>query len=68
MHLLLTLPNNSRANGLVERINGIVGEGLRKMLLATLEAKVDEVLAEVLAGLRMLPTRLGWQPYLLVFM
>ena len=44
-----------------------LARGYRKMLLAILEAKVDEVLAEVLAGLRMLPTRLGWQPYLLVF-
>ena len=49
--MLLTLPNNPRANGLVEKINGIIGEGLREMLLAIPEAKVDEVLAEVLAGL-----------------
>ena len=51
MRLLLTLPNNPRANGLVERINSIIGKGLRKMLLAIPEAKVDKVLAEVLAGL-----------------
>ena len=62
-----TLPNNPRANGLVEMINGIIGEGLCKMLLAIPLAKVDKVLAKVLVGLRMLPTRLGWQPYLLVF-
>ena len=57
MHLLLTLPNNPQANGLVERINGSIGAGLRKILLAILEAIVDKVLAEVLAGLQMLPTR-----------
>ena len=57
MRLLLTLPNNPQANGLVERINGIIGKGLHKVLLDIPEAKVDEVLAEVLAGLQMLPTR-----------
>ena len=67
MHLLLTLPNNPQAKGLVKKINGVIGEGLRKMLLAIPEAKVDKVLIKVLAGLQMLPTQLGWQPYLLVF-
>ena len=37
------------------------------MLIAVPGADLEELLAEVLAGLRMLPTRLGWQPYLLVF-
>ena len=56
-----------RANGLVERYNRVVKEGLRK--LATLSPAVawDELLPEVLAGLRMLPTKVGWSPHLLCF-
>ena len=65
--LLLTLPNNPRANGLVERINGLIANGLRKMLLALPGVALEDALVDVLAGLRQLPTRLGWQPFLLVF-
>lgn len=65
--LLLTLPNNPRANGLVERINGLIVSGLRRVLVEVPEADWEAVLADVLAGLRFLPTRLGWQPFVLVF-
>ena len=37
------------------------------MLAAVPGATWEEVLPEVLAGLRLLPKRLGFQPYLLVF-
>ena len=65
--LLLTLPNNPRANGLVEHINGLIANGLHKMLLALPGVALEDALVDVLAGLHQLPTRLGWQPFLLVF-
>ena len=38
MKLVLTLPNNPQANGLVEHINGLISNGLWKMLLEVPEA------------------------------
>ena len=61
------LPQNPRANGLVERYNGLVVTGLRRMLAACPEAHWTEVLGEVVAGLRFLPNRAGFQPYVAVF-
>lgn len=58
---------NPRANGLVERYNRTIKEGIRKMITLVGEIAWDEVLPEVLAGLRMLPTRLGVSPHLIVF-
>ena len=63
----LILPQHPRANGLVERYNGIIVSGLRRMKAAVPDASWDEVLPEVLAGLRQLPRRLGFQPHLMVF-
>lgn len=56
-----------RANGLIERYNRSIKEGLRKMSTLVGTIAWDEVLPEVLAGLRMLPTRLGVSPHLIVF-
>ena len=56
-----------RANGLIERYNRCIKEGLRKMSTLVGTIAWDEVLPEVLAGLRMLPTRLGVSPHLLIF-
>ena len=56
-----------RANGLVERYNRVVKEGLRKLTTLSPTASWDELLPEVLAGLRMLPTKVGWSPHLLCF-
>ena len=67
MQLMLTLPCNPRANGLVERTNGVISNGLQKILTAIPQASAEKLLAEVLSELRMVPTRLGWQPYLLIF-
>ena len=58
---------NPRANRLVERYNRVIKEGIRKMITLVGEIAWDEVLPEVLAGLRMLPTRLGVSPHLIVF-
>jgi transposase InsO family protein len=56
-----------RANGLIERYNRSIKEGLRKMSTLVCTIAWDELLPEVLAGLRMLPTRLGVSPHLIVF-
>ena len=56
-----------RANGLVERYNKCLKEGLRKMLIMAPQASWLEVLPEVLMGLRALPSRVGLSPYLICF-
>ena len=56
----LILLQHPQANGLVERYNGLVVAGLRRMLVAVPGATWEEVLPEVLAGLRLLPKRLGF--------
>ncbi len=56
-----------RANGLIERYNRSLKEGIRKMTTLVGEIAWDEVLPEVLAGLRMLPTKLGVSPHLMIF-
>ena len=57
-----------RANGLVERYNKVIKEGLRKFIVAAgAEFAWTEFVGDIAAGLRMLPTRLGCSPYLLVF-
>lgn len=58
---------NPRANGLIERYNRVIKEGLRKMVTLVGTIAWDEVLPEVLEGLRMLPTRLGVSPHLMIF-
>jgi transposase InsO family protein len=57
-----------RANGLVERYNKVIKEGLRKFVVAA-GAKFTwcDFLGDIAAGLRMLPTRNGYPPFLLVF-
>ena len=56
------------ANGLVERYNKCIKEGLRKFVVAA-GARFSwvEFLGDIAAGLRMLPTRNGYPPFLLVF-
>lgn len=57
-----------RANGLVERYNKCVKEGLRKFVVAAgAHFSWTDFLGDVAAGLRMLPTRSGFAPFLLVF-
>ena len=56
-----------RSNGLVERYNRCIKEGLRKMLMMFPQSTWLDHLSDILAGLRMLPTHLGVSPYLLCF-
>lgn len=56
-----------RANGLVERYNQCIKRGFCKMSSAFPDTPWHEHLGDILAGLRILPTKLGWSPYLLVF-
>ena len=51
----------------MERYNSIILAGLRRMAAAIPGAPVREILPDVLAGLRFLPRRVGYQPYLVVF-
>ena len=56
-----------QANGLVERYNGVIRGGLRKLQAADPGRSWVEVLPTVLAGMRFLPTRLGYPPAWIVF-
>lgn len=56
-----------RANGLVERYNRVVKSGLRKLISEVPDTNWTEHLPEVLAGLRMLPTKTGLSPHLICF-
>ena len=51
-----------QANGLVERYNGVIRAGLRKGSTVQPRVPWTEHLASVLAGIRFLPTRLGYPP------
>ena len=56
-----------RANGLVERYNGVIRRGLRMQLAALPGIHPKEALPDVLAGLRLLPTRIGYSPFQLLY-
>jgi hypothetical protein len=56
-----------QANGLVERYNGVIKAGLRKMAALHPTITWVDLLPTVLAGLRFLPTRLGVPPAWIVF-
>lgn len=56
-----------RANGLVERYNGAIKKGLRRLRTSFPQAPWTDLLGEVLAGLRMLPSRLGISPFVVVY-
>ena len=65
-HSLISVAH-PHANGLVEHYNGVLCHGLRKQLAAMPGIHPKEALPEVLAGLRMLPTRIGLSPFLLLY-
>ncbi len=56
------------ANVLVERYDKYIKEGLRKfVVVAGAKFSWCDFLGDIAAGLRMLPTRAGYSPFLLVF-
>ena len=65
-HSLISVAH-SRANGLVERYNGVIRRGLCKQLAAMPGFHIKEALPEVLGDLRMLPTRIGLSPFLVLY-
>lgn len=56
-----------QANGQVERINGLIRQGIRKMATAMQGGAWVDGLPLILAGLRFLPNYLGHTPAVLVF-
>lgn len=58
---------NPRANGQCERYNAVIEAGIRKMTSASTGGVWVEFLPSVLAGMRYLPTYLGYPPFTLVF-
>jgi transposase InsO family protein len=56
-----------QANGLVERYNGVIRAGLRKSATFKPDVPWTELLPAILAGLRFLPTRLGYPPAWIAF-
>ena len=59
--------NHPQANGLVERYNGCLKSGFRRLKVACPEGNWYDFIADVAAGLRMLPGTVGVSPYLVVF-
>ncbi len=59
--------NHPAANGLVERYNGVIKAGLRKLRVACSGGEWYEFLDDVIAGLRMLPGVAGVSPFLAVY-
>ena len=59
---------NPRANGQVERMNGIMKSAIRKCTMACLGSKWWEFLADTARSVRLLPARAtSTSPYVLVF-
>lgn len=65
--LLTIYTAHPQANGLVERYNGVLRSGLRKAATFKPSIPWTELLPAVLAGLRFLPTRLGYPPAWIAF-
>lgn len=65
--MLTVYTAHPQANGLVERYNKTIREGLRKVAHDDPLKPWTEHLPAVLAGLRFLPTRLGYPPAWLVY-
>ena len=59
VHHALILPQHPRANGLVERVNGVMLQGIRRLLQEVPDKSLEDVIPDVLAGLRFLPHKLG---------
>ena len=56
-----------RANGLVERYNACIKAGIQRLCSSLPGAEWSECIFDVVAGLRFLPVRSGYTPYLLAF-
>ena len=65
--MMVVFTAHPHANGGVERYNGVLRAGLRKLVDTLGERPWTECLPQVLAGMRFLPTRLGYPPAWLVF-
>ncbi len=67
IRVMAVYTSHPQANGLVERYNGVIKAGLRKMAAAHPTVPWSDLLPTVLAGLRFLPTKLGLPPAWVVF-
>lgn len=59
--------NHPRANGLAERYVGVVKAGFRRLKSECPGGEWYDFIPEVLLGLRMLPSRVGYSPFMLVY-
>ena len=67
INYVLILPQHPRANGLMERVNGILLQGIKHLLKKEPDKDVEGTLPDMLAGLHFLPHKLGHQPFVTVF-
>lgn len=58
---------NPRANGLAEKYVGVIKAGFRKLKTAFPKGEWYDFLPEIIAGLRMLPSKLGLSPFLMLY-
>ena len=58
---------NLQANKMVERYNGMIRSGFRKMLINMPHGSWDTFLPDILAGLRFLPTSIGLSPFFMTY-
>ena len=63
----MILPQHPRANGLVEWVNSVMLQGIQRLLQEVPDKSLEEVIPDVLAGLRFLPHKLGHQPFVATF-
>ena len=63
----LILPQHPRANGLTERVNGILLQGIKHLPEKEPDKDVEGTLLDMLAGLHFLPHKPGHQPFVTVF-
>ena len=56
-----------QSNGIVERYIGVLKAGMRRMKVAFPQGEWYQFIPELIAGLRVLPSKSGYSPFLLVY-
>ena len=58
---------NPRANGMVDWVDQCISDSLQCMLSAAPDCIIEELMGEILAGLRFPPNQLSFESYILAF-